>query len=95
MSSKFGKCLEISIFGESHGSLIGVCIDGLPAGCDIDMEYINKQMSRRAPGNDPGATQRREPDIPVIKTGSYRGKTTGAPLTAVIENTNCTASFTF
>ena len=88
MSSNFGKCLEISIFGESHGPLVGVCIDGLTAGCDIDMEYINKQMARRAPGNDPGATQRKEPDIPVIKTGSYRGKTTGAPLMAVIENTN-------
>ncbi len=92
MSSNFGKMLEVSIFGESHGPLIGVNIDGLPAGFDIDMEQILTQMSRRAPGNDPSATARKEPDIPIIKTGCYRGKTTGAPLMAVIENTNTHSS---
>lgn len=88
MSSNFGKMLQISIFGESHGPVVGVNIDGLPAGRDVDMDYICTQMARRAPGSDPTATMRREKDTPIIKSGCYRGKTTGAPLMAVIENSD-------
>lgn len=88
MSSTWGNSIKISIFGESHGVGIGVVIDGLPAGEKLNMEEIQFQMSRRAPGNDSTATPRREQDLPEICSGIFNGITTGAPLCAVIENTN-------
>ncbi len=88
MSSTWGKNIEISIFGESHGSGIGVVINGLPSGEDIDMDRLLAQMARRAPGNDKAATPRRESDQPEILSGMLGNKTTGAPLCAVIRNTN-------
>ena len=59
MSSTWGKNIEISIFGESHGNGIGVVINGLPAGEKIDMDKLLAQMARRAPGNDKAATPRK------------------------------------
>lgn len=88
MSSTWGSSLKISIFGESHGVGIGVVIDGLPAGEKLDMEELQFQMSRRAPGNDNTATPRKEQDLPEICSGILNGVTTGAPLCAVIENAN-------
>lgn len=88
MSSNFGKNIEISIFGESHGEAIGVVINGLPAGEKIDFEEIKLQMSRRAPGRDKTATPRKERDEFKILSGMIDDVTTGAPLTAVIENSN-------
>lgn len=88
MSSAWGKNIEISIFGESHGNGIGVVINGLPAGEDIDMDELLAQMARRAPGNDKASTPRKESDIPEILSGMLNNKTTGAPLCAVIRNTN-------
>ncbi|MDR1003296.1 MAG: chorismate synthase [Oscillospiraceae bacterium] len=88
MSSTWGKNIKISIFGESHGVAIGVVIDGLPAGEKLDLEELQFQMSRRAPGNDATATPRKEQDLPEICAGILSGTTTGAPLCAVIENTN-------
>lgn len=88
MSSCWGNNLKISIFGESHGIGIGVVIDGLPAGEKLDSEFIRYEMQRRAPGNDETATPRRESDMPEICSGVLSGATTGAPLCAVIENTN-------
>lgn len=88
MSSEFGKCIRVSIFGESHGEAIGVVLDGLPAGEPIDLAAIDVQLSRRAPGRDKSATPRKESDAFRILSGLFEGKTTGAPLCAVIENTN-------
>jgi len=84
----WGKRLEISLFGESHGVAIGTTINGLPPGLEIDMDKVLKDMGRRAPGHNKLATPRKEKDTPEILSGMLEGKTTGAPLTAVIWNTN-------
>lgn len=88
MSSDFGKCIRVSIFGESHGAAIGVVMDGLPAGEPVDLAEIDLQLSRRAPGRDKSATPRKERDAFQVLSGLLEGKTTGAPFCAVIENTN-------
>lgn len=88
MSSTYGEKIKISVFGESHGNGIGVVIDGLPAGVKIDMDKVLVQMSRRAPGKDKTATPRKESDLPKVLSGMLGDTLTGAPLCAVIENTN-------
>lgn len=88
MSSTYGDKIKISVFGESHGNGIGVVIDGLPAGVKIDMDSVLTQMSRRAPGKDRTATPRKESDLPKVLSGMLGDTLTGAPLCAVIENTN-------
>lgn len=88
MASTYGETIKISVFGESHGGGIGVVIDGLPAGETIDFDAVLAQMARRAPGNDPTATPRREKDLPRVLSGMLGDTLTGAPLCAVIENTN-------
>lgn len=88
MSSTYGDKIKISVFGESHGNGIGVVIDGLPAGVKIDMDSVLVQMSRRAPGKDKTATPRKESDLPKVLSGMLGDTLTGAPLCAVIENTN-------
>lgn len=92
MSSTFGNRIKISVFGESHGEAIGCVIDGLPHGVELDTEQIKKEMKRRAPGQDKSATPRREADEPKILSGVLNGKTTGAPLAMIIENTNTRSS---
>lgn len=86
--SSWGNAVKISIFGESHGKGIGVVIDGLPAGEKIDMDKVLEQMARRAPGHDRAATTRLESDTPEILSGMLNDTTTGAPVCAVIMNTN-------
>lgn len=88
MGAVWGNKLKLSIFGESHGKGIGIVIDGLPAGIDLDLEYINREMKRRAPGGSKLATPRKEKDLYDILSGYFQGKTTGAPLCAVIFNEN-------
>ena len=88
MSSTFGNKVKISVFGESHGNGIGVVIDGLPAGFKVNMDAVLAQMARRAPGRDKTATPRKEKDLPKILSGMLEDTLTGAPLCAVIENTN-------
>jgi chorismate synthase len=92
MSSMWGEKIKLSIFGESHGSGIGVVLDGLPAGEKIDMDEVMFQMSRRAPGKDKTATQRKELDVPEIMSGYYNGYTTGTPLCAIIKNNDMHSS---
>ncbi len=86
--SSWGNTVKISIFGESHGAGIGVVIDGLPSGEKIDMNEVLLQMARRAPGNDKTSTPRKEADQPEVLSGMLNDCTTGAPLCAVIRNTN-------
>ncbi len=86
MSSEYGKDLRISVFGESHGKAIGVNINGLPSGEEINEEELLSFMSRRAPGKSKLTTHRREPDVPIILSGIKDGKTNGFPLCAIIEN---------
>lgn len=77
-----------TIFGESHGSAIGVVLEGTPPGLALDLDFIAAELARRAPGGSPLATARREADVPRILSGVFEGKTTGTPLCAVIENTD-------
>ncbi len=88
MSSTWGNKIKISVFGGSHTEAIGVNIEGLPAGEKIDMDEILVQMKRRAPGQDKTATARKEADEPHVLSGLLDGVLTGAPLCAVIYNTN-------
>lgn len=88
MSSMTGNRIKISVFGQSHSAGIGVVIDGLPAGKKIDMEKVQKFMERRAPGRNSLSTQRKEADATEILSGLVNGVTCGAPLCAVIRNTN-------
>lgn len=84
----WGNKVHLTVFGESHGPAIGAVLDGLPAGEAIDPAAVEAQMARRAPGQDPTATKRKESDAPRVLSGLLNGKTTGAPLCAVIENTS-------
>lgn len=88
MSSMTGKNIKVSVFGQSHSEAIGVVIDGLPTGFKVDMEKIYTFMARRAPGNNAFSTARKEADKPEVLSGLVDGKTCGAPLCAVIYNTN-------
>ena len=88
MSSVIGKNIILSVFGESHGDAIGCVIDGLPSGIKLDMDAIEAEMKRRAPGRDKTATPRVEKDKPHIISGVLDGVTTGAPLAMMIHNTN-------
>ncbi|MEL4105692.1 chorismate synthase [Oscillospiraceae bacterium WX1] len=88
MASVYGQNIKISIFGQSHGAAIGVVIDGLPAGEKLDLDALDLFLSRRAPGNNSYSTQRKELDRPEILSGLVDGVTCGAPLAAVIRNTN-------
>ena len=88
MSAVWGNNLKVSIFGESHGGAIGINIDGLPAGVELDLEAIDKEMKRRAPGRNNLSTARKEGDVPEIVSGFFEGKTTGTPLCAIIRNSD-------
>lgn len=88
MASYLGKNIHVSIFGQSHSEAIGVCVDGLPAGERVDLEELETFLQRRAPGRDATATPRKEADRPQFLCGLVDGVTCGAPLAALIENTN-------
>lgn len=85
--NSFGRLFRVSIFGESHGIQIGAVIDGCPAGIPLCEDDLTEDFARRRAGGR-GTTPRVEPDLPKIVSGVFRGKTTGAPLTIVFENTN-------
>ena len=86
--NQFGHHFRLSIWGESHGPMVGITIDGVRPGIALAEEDFAADLARRRGGSTPGATPRREPDIPQIVSGIYRGHTTGAPLTLLFANTN-------
>ena len=89
MSSFYhGDALELSIFGQSHSPAIGVTLSGLPAGFSIDMDELGAFLRRRAPGQNAWSTPRKEADLPEFLSGLVGNVTCGAPLCAVIHNTN-------
>lgn len=88
MSGVWGKNIQYSIFGESHGKAIGINISGLPSGIPLDLEFIKSEMARRAPGKDELSTPRAEKDEFEIISGYFNGYTTGTPLCALIWNSN-------
>jgi chorismate synthase len=90
--NNWGNKLRLSIFGESHGTAIGIVIDGLPPGVAVDTNKIEIEMSRRAPGTSEYTTERAEADTPEIISGIKDRKTTGAPLCGVIKNSDTRSS---
>lgn len=88
MSSTYGENLRLTIFGQSHSPAIGVTVEGLPAGLAIDMAALQSFLDRRAPGRDKNSTTRKEADMPEFLSGLTGNFTCGAPLTAIIRNTN-------
>ncbi|MDD7199238.1 chorismate synthase [Parafannyhessea umbonata] len=89
MPSTFGNALRVTVFGQSHSQAVGCVVEGLPSGHVVDMEALGRFMARRAPGQGPWTTPRKEADLPRIVSGlNPRGATCGAPLAIVIENTN-------
>ena len=89
MPSSFGNTLRVTVFGQSHSAGVGCVVEGLPAGIAVDQGRLADFMARRAPGNAPWTTPRKEKDAVRILSGlNPDGRTCGAPLAAVIENTN-------
>lgn len=85
--NSFGRIFRTNIFGESHGKAVGILIDGCPAGIEIGEDDFMPDLERRK-GSQRGTTSRKEVDMPNILSGVFNGKTTGAPITILFENTN-------
>ena len=88
MSSSYGENLHLTIFGQSHSPAIGVTMEGIPAGENVDPEALQRFLGRRAPGQNAWSTPRKEGDVPEFLCGLKDGRTCGAPITAIIRNTN-------
>lgn len=88
MSSTYGDILKLSIFGQSHGNAIGMTLDGIPAGLPVDPEALQTFLNRRRPGQNDHSTPRKEEDAPEFLSGIVDGYTCGAPIAAIIRNTN-------
>ena len=86
MAAFYGTKLRLSVFGESRAQSIGMSLEGVPAGETIDLTALQAFLDRRAPGNAPWTTARKEPDRPRFLSGLSEGVTTGEPITAVIDN---------
>ena len=93
MNSKtFGTAFCLTTFGESHGAAIGGVIDGCPSGILLDKSLIEKELSRRKPGQDANMSARKEPDEVEYLSGLFEGKTTGAPIAFLIRNKDAKTS---
>lgn len=84
--NSIGKLFTVSSFGESHGKAIGCIVDGCPPGLTLSEEDLQNDLERRRPGKSRHTTQRREPDQVEILSGTFEGKTTGAPIGLIIYN---------
>lgn len=84
----FGNIYRLTSFGESHGPGIGGVIDGMPAGVEIDLEEVQRELARRRPGQSKLTTPRKEADEVEILSGLFEGKTTGCPIGFFVRNTN-------
>lgn len=89
--NSFGRHFRVNILGESHGECVGVCIDGCPAGIPLSQEEFTFDLDRRR-GGKKGTTSRKEPDVPLVKTGIFKDRTTGGPILILFENTNVDSS---
>jgi chorismate synthase len=88
----FGERFKIISFGESHGDLVGIILDGVPAGLDFDVNYIQHELNMRKPGQSILTTSRKEPDKVKVLSGIFNEKTTGAPICLIIENEDIDSS---
>lgn len=84
----FGQIFRLTTFGESHGEAIGGVVDGMPAGIDIDLEFIQQELNRRRPGQSKITTSRQEADQVELLSGMFEGKSTGCPIGFIVRNTN-------
>ena len=84
----FGTIFRLTTFGESHGEAIGGIVDGMPAGIDIDVDFIQSELNRRRPGQSKITTSRNEPDQVELLSGVFEGKSTGCPIGFIVRNTN-------
>ncbi|MGE3175711.1 MAG: chorismate synthase [Planctomycetota bacterium] len=85
-SNSFGELLRITTFGESHGPLVGVVVDGVPSGLPLTAADLEVELARRRPGQSEVTSQRREPDRPEIVSGVFEGRATGAPICVLVHN---------
>ncbi len=88
MRNTFGTIFTLTTFGESHGTAVGGVVDGMPADVEIDMNFIQHELSRRRPGQSSITTQRNEADHVELLSGVFEGRSTGAPIGFVVRNTN-------
>jgi len=91
-SNSFGTLFKVTTWGESHGPSIGCVIDGCPSEIPITSEEINQVLQKRAPGRSPFVSPRKEPDTVTILSGVFEGKTTGAPISLLIQNKDVDSS---
>ena len=84
--NSFGRVLRFSTWGESHGPAIGAIVDGCPPGIELSEVDIQPRLDRRRPGTSRFTTQRREPDEVRILSGTFEGRTTGTPISLMIDN---------
>lgn len=84
--SSFGKAFNITTFGESHGKALGVVIQGCPPGLILTEDFVQKELDKRKPGSGISSSKRKEPDKAIILSGLFDNKTTGTPITIIIEN---------
>lgn len=85
---KIGRHIKLDVYGESHAPQIGMRLEGFPSGVAVDFAALQTFMDRRAPGRDALSTARKEPDVPEFKSGISDSVTTGAPIEAIIRNTD-------
>ncbi len=88
MKNTFGNIFTLTTFGESHGAAVGGVIDGMPAGVEVDMDFIQSELRRRRPGQSKVTTSRNEADEVQLLSGVFGGKTTGVPIGFVVYNAN-------
>lgn len=88
MRNTFGTLFTLTTFGESHGAAVGGVVDGMPAGIDIDMDFIQQELNRRRPGQSKITTSRQEADQVEILSGVFEGKSTGCPIGFIVRNQN-------
>ena len=88
MASNFGKTIQVSTFGASHGYAIGGIVEGLPCGHTIDIDELSAFLKRRAPGQNQLQTQRKEAEVPEFFAGMVDGMLSGSPLAFMIRNTS-------
>ena len=86
MNNTFGTMFAVTTFGESHGPALGVIVDGVPAGLEIDPSFIQSEMDRRKPGQSAMTTARQESDTVEILSGVFEGKSTGTPIAMMLRN---------
>ncbi len=91
-SNSIGKAFAVTCFGESHGPVVGVTVDGCPAGLPLTVDVIQRALELRIPQEKEVVSARREPDVVELFSGVFQDYTTGAPVTLHIRNKDVKSS---